>query len=122
MLRYIAGILTALLFIGSVFGLLYIFDQYDYIDLKPSVLISLSTIPGWEEVADAYKLGLENKNFLEERQQELAEREKEMEAEKQTLAELALALQEKEDYLEIERRKTLNELSRVGNNQAPAVN
>ena len=71
MFRYIAGILTALLFIGSVIGLLYILDQYNYIDLKPGVLDALSTIPGWEELPEAYRLGLQNMGLLQEREEEL---------------------------------------------------
>ncbi|NLW56225.1 MAG: hypothetical protein GX050_06365, partial [Firmicutes bacterium] len=83
MFRYIAGILTAFLFIGSVCGFLYILDQYNYVDLKPSVLFALSTIPGWEEVYDSYELGLEKRELLLDREQVLTEREKELEARKQ---------------------------------------
>ena len=124
MFRYIAGILTALLFIGSVFGLLYIFDQYDYIDLKPSVLVSLSRIPGWEEVAEAYKLGLENRDHLinrqeelDKKQEELVKKEKEIEAEKELLLKQTMEFQEKEEALEYERRKVLTEVSRMETNR-----
>lgn len=125
MFRYIAGILTALLFIGSVFGLLYIFDQYGYIDLKPRVLFSLSRIPGWEEVTEAYKLGLDNREHLLNRQQELdkkqeelAKKEKEIEAEQQLLLEKTIEFQEKEEALEYERRKASAEFSRMEANKA----
>ncbi|HHT48657.1 MAG TPA: hypothetical protein GXZ98_05115 [Firmicutes bacterium] len=112
MFRYIAGILTAFLFFGSVFGLLYILDQYNYVDLKPSVLFALSTIPGWEEVAEAYQLGLNHKDVLAERESALATKAEELDAEakkleeeKQVLVAQVVALEEKEEYLALEERK-----------------
>jgi len=102
MFRYIAGILTAFLFFGSVFGLLYILDQYNYIDLKPSVLFTLSTIPGWEEVAEAYKLGLDNMSFLRAREAELAARAEELAAEAKKLEENIRKLSVRLDYFEKE--------------------
>lgn len=112
MFRYIAGILTALLFIGSVIGFLYIPDQYNYIELKPAILVALSTIPGWEEVPEAYRLGLQNMGFLQEREEELtakadalASEAERLETERQTLIEQLVALQEKEEYLALQERK-----------------
>lgn len=112
MFRYIAGILTALLFIGSVIGLLYILDQYNYIDLKPGVLDALSTIPGWEELPEAYRLGLQNMGLLQEREEELtakahelASEAEKLEAERQNLIEQLVALQEKEEFLALQERK-----------------
>lgn len=112
MFRYIAGILTALLFIGSVIGFLYILDQYNYIELKPAILVALSTIPGWEEVPEAYRLGLQNMGFLQEREEELtakadalASEAERLETERQTLIEQLVALQEKEEYLALQERK-----------------
>ncbi|HEY8391173.1 MAG TPA: hypothetical protein VIL83_00380 [Capillibacterium sp.] len=112
MLRYIAGILTAFLFFGSVFGLLYILDQYNYIDLKPSVLLALSRIPGWEDVAEAYKLGADKQKVLQEREAELAAKAEEiaaeakkLEEEKQALIEQVVALEEKEEYLSVKESK-----------------
>ncbi|NLC53187.1 MAG: hypothetical protein GX770_04400 [Firmicutes bacterium] len=112
MFRYIAGILTAFLFIGSVFGFLYILDQYNYIELKPAILVALSTIPGWEEVPEAYRLGLQNMGFLQEREEELtakadalASEAERLETERQTLIEQLVALQEKEEYLALQERK-----------------
>ena len=112
MLRYIAGILTAFLFVGSVFGFVYILEQYDYVDLKPGVLIALSAIPGWEEVYEAYQLGLVNMGVLQEREEllaakadALASEAEQLEAERQSLIEQLVALQEKEEYLALQERK-----------------
>jgi len=121
MFRYIAGILTAFLFFGSVFGLLYILDQYNYIDLKPAVLDALSTIPGWEEVPEAYKLGLTDKDLLKEREGELAGKAEELaaqadklEAEKQALIGQLVALQEREEYLALEEQKMAKQQFQTG--------
>lgn len=130
MFRYIAGILTAFLFIGSVFAFLYIIDQYDYIDLKPGVLAALSTIPGWEEIPEAYRLGLQDLGLLQEREEELAAKAdalaseaERLEAERQTLIEQLVALQEKEEYLALQERKIAGQQMGFGYTQAPvAVN
>lgn len=121
MFRYIAGILTALLFIGAVCGFLYILDQYDYFDLKPSVLFALSTISGWEEVVECYELGLENRALFTAREQAIAEKEKELEAQRQALAEQVLALEEQEFMLESERDKVITELSKLERSQPQAL-
>ena len=96
MFRYIAGILTAFLFI--VWFVVFYISLTNIIMsiLKPSVLFALSTIPGWEEVYDSYELGLEKRELLLDREQVLTEREKGIEARKQALAEQELALQEQE--------------------------
>lgn len=126
MFRYIAGILTAFLFFGSVFGLLYILDQYNYIDLKPSVLNILSTIPGWEEIPEAYKLGLHNLELLQEREEELAAKAGELAseaeklaAERQTLIEQLVALQEKEEYLAFQERRIAEQQTQYRYTQEP---
>ncbi len=121
MFRYIAGLLTAFLFIGSVCGFLYILDQYNYVDLKPSVLFALSTIPGWEEVYECYELGSEKRELLIDQEQVLTAREKELEARKQALAEQELALQEQEYLLERERERILTELARLERNQTQSA-
>lgn len=129
MLRYIAGILTAFLFFSSVFGLLYILDQYNYIELKPAVLYTLSTIPGWEEVAEAYKLGLDNMDVLQAREaalaaraEELAAEAKKLEEEKQALVEQVVALEEKEEYLMVQERKLAEQQSTTVTSQLPNEN
>ena len=121
MFRYVAGLLTALLFIGSVCGFIYILDQYNYVDLKPSVLFALSTIPGWEEVYECYELGLERRELITDREQVLTEREKELEVRKQALTEQELALQEQEYLLERERDRVLTELTRLERSQTQSA-
>jgi flagellar motility protein MotE (MotC chaperone) len=107
--RYFLGILTAFLFIGSVCGMLYIFDQGDAVDLKPSVLLALSRIPGWEEVAEAYKLGLNESKYLEEQKRVLRE-------ENAVLEERAAQLLKIEEELELERKKLELERARAQRN------
>ena len=57
MLRYLLGIITTFLFLASICGLLYIFDQGGVVELKPAVLAGLSRFSGWEEVFEAYNIG-----------------------------------------------------------------
>ena len=109
--RYFLGILTAFLFIGSVCGMLYIFDQGDAVDLKPSVLLALSRIPGWEEVAEAYKLGLNESKYLEEQKRVLRE-------ENAVLEERAAQLLKIEEELGLERKKLELEKARAQRNMA----
>lgn len=104
--RYFLGIVTAFLFIGSVCGMLYIFDQGDVVDLKPSVLLALSQIPGWEEVAEAYKLGLSESKYLEEQKRVIKE-------ENAILEERAAQLLKIEEELESERKKLELERARA---------
>ena len=101
-------------------------DQYDYIDLKPAVLDVLSVIPGWEEIPEAYRLGLTNKDFFKEREGELAGKAEELaveadklEAEKQTLIEQIVALQEKEEYLALAEQKIAEQQTQTRITQAP---
>src|SRR5690554_5233208 len=112
MVRYLLGLLTALLFIGSVCGMLFLFDQGDAVDLKPSVLLALSEIPGWEEVAEAYKLGLTESKYLAEQKKLIAE-------ETAILEERAEKLLESERALDLEWKKYELEKARAqrGNNQ-----
>ena len=69
-------------------------------------------IPGWEEVYEAYQLGLEDMGLLQERKEALAAKEEalaseaeKLEAERQSLIEQLVALQEKEEYLALQERK-----------------
>lgn len=95
MLRYFLGILTAFLFLGSVGGLLYIFDQGDVIDLKPSVLYALSAIPGWEDLPEAYELGVKESKILKEKERVLEEKRMELEERARKLTEEEESLQTK---------------------------
>ena len=79
--------------------------------LKPSVLFAFD-YPGWEEVAEAYQLGLNHKDVLAERESALATKAEELDAEakkleeeKQVLVAQVVALEEKEEYLALEERK-----------------
>lgn len=98
MLRYLLGIITAFLFLASVCGLLYIFDQGGVIDLKPSVLAALSLFPGWEDVFEAYNIGRLQLQTVEEKERLLTEKEK-------ALAELRQEMAAKEAEWEAEKRR-----------------
>src|SRR5690554_2807081 len=89
MLRYALGVLTVFLFLASVGAMLYLFDQGEVVDLKPSTLAALSRIPGWEDVYETYNIGRLEARVLEEKEQLLAERE-------QALANLRQQMEEKE--------------------------
>src|SRR5690554_4341959 len=106
MLRYALGIVTAFLFLASVCCLLYIFDQGDVIELKPSVLVGLSLFPGWEDVYEAYNIGRLQLKAVEEKEQLLAEKE-------QALADLQQLMAEKEAEWAAEKRRYELEKTRL---------
>lgn len=105
MTRYFLGVLTAFLFLGSVCGLIFIFDQADVVDIKPSVLTALSLVPGWEEISDAYKLGLERSLLLQEKEKVLQSGREELEEEASRLQAEAERLAAEREIFEAEKTR-----------------
>lgn len=119
MFRYLLGVLTAFLFLGSVCGLLYIFDQGGVVDLKPAVLAGLSRFPGWEEVFEAYLIGSLQLDAVEAKEQLLVEKEQLLAEKEQAVADLRQQMAEKEAEWEAEKRRY--ELEKKRRQQAGAA-
>jgi len=106
MLRYLLGIITTFLFLASICGLLFIFDQGGVVELKPAVLAGLSRFSGWEEVFEAYNIGRLQIKAVEEKEQLLAEKE-------QALADLRQEMTKKEEEWAAEKRRYELEIRRL---------
>src|SRR5690554_6597428 len=111
MVRYFfLGVLTAFLFLATIGVILYVLDQGDVVDLKPSVLIAFSHVPGWEGLMETYELGMmegtrlaELESQLQEQQVLLEETARELEEREATLAVANRRLETQRALLEQER-------------------